>query len=656
VSPEEIKAIYLKFIDNGLHKGKLHIYDKYKRCVLSNEKQSDIEMKTYSNQDYKRIEGIINTRNQIDTKYGSNESIGAMGAMGAMDTTNDMMRESNRESQYEIKLINELIAKCPKLEIMTFFNDYLVKIKESINQIFDIRQSVHSNESHSKFMQGKQISHNKFDINRHLGNLNSQIAEEINTLVKKLTITDKNINKYTNIMLDMGDYKKQYKEYKETMQNAEEMKQGDLGNKYSDKSELLHSSKTISDSNDSNPASNSNSDHEEYVGSSRRMKSRDSGRDSGNDEDDEQSINYKSNLYRYNKKEEHLQYSIKFLNDVINQIKNNNLSNPLNRDSIRIQFRDFLRFGENINLFKILGATTAQIYSYSRLFKSKHKYRILYPEMVSSILHYLNIISLVNLFDELDDNKLNNKSEIGKIKTEIIDYNFNLERGLTNDLDNDALRDLRELNRDMNFGLEQENQFENQNLIQSFEIKNNKNIKVIEEFIVKYLDKINNTQTLYDDLTPTKINLLVSTNDQKTRDYNLRGFRFLSESDNEAERQLVYMQMHKFEKLDYGDVAKYLTKQYGDKFTNFGKPINSEDELYENEDIEENDDDDNYNEQIQDNNRNDEDKAYSDDKNDEYNEYRNMDNALSDLSNIFDGEVGERDQDYGNMACGDGDD
>jgi hypothetical protein len=59
VIPEEIKEIYLKYIDSGLYKGKIHIYDRYNRCVLSNEKKADIEAKTYTVQDYKRIESII---------------------------------------------------------------------------------------------------------------------------------------------------------------------------------------------------------------------------------------------------------------------------------------------------------------------------------------------------------------------------------------------------------------------------------------------------------------------------------------------------------------------------------------------------------------------------------------------------------------------
>jgi hypothetical protein len=41
---DEIKDIYLKFIDTGLNKGKLHIFDKYGRCILSNENKKHIQV------------------------------------------------------------------------------------------------------------------------------------------------------------------------------------------------------------------------------------------------------------------------------------------------------------------------------------------------------------------------------------------------------------------------------------------------------------------------------------------------------------------------------------------------------------------------------------------------------------------------------------
>ena len=61
-------------------------------------------------------------------------------------------------------------------------------------------------------------------------------------------------------------------------------------------------------------------------------------------------IDNKSDIFRYNKKEESIQGYIKYLNDIINQIKNQKLVNPLNKDKIRPHFRNFLQYGENIKL------------------------------------------------------------------------------------------------------------------------------------------------------------------------------------------------------------------------------------------------------------------------------------------------------------------
>jgi uncharacterized coiled-coil DUF342 family protein len=137
-----------------------------------------------------------------------------------------------------------------------------------------------------------------------LGNLKTHIDDEINNLVKKITTTDKNINKYKRIISNIGDFKKLYEDYK------------------------------INNSNDIN-------------------------------------INEKSELFRYSKQEEYIQFSIKYLNDIINQIKNKKLANPSNKDKIRAQYRDFIMFGDKFKLFQILGNTTREIYNFAKLIKSK---------------------------------------------------------------------------------------------------------------------------------------------------------------------------------------------------------------------------------------------------------------------------------------------
>ena len=67
LSPVEIKDMYLKYIDTGINKGKIHIYDKYGRCILSNDNKSDISQRSYSHQDYKKLNNIIVMINQVNT-------------------------------------------------------------------------------------------------------------------------------------------------------------------------------------------------------------------------------------------------------------------------------------------------------------------------------------------------------------------------------------------------------------------------------------------------------------------------------------------------------------------------------------------------------------------------------------------------------------
>ena len=614
VNANEIKDIYLKFIDNGLHKGKQHIYDKYKRCILSNEKYNDIAMKTYSTHDYKRIESAIHSGNQIDiSKYS--------------DITESSIIE------IELKAIDSLIDICPKIDILKFILDYLTKIKESAHTIFSIHtldtKQQHTSQTQTQKNITKQIyKHTRqeaFDINRHLSLLNSQIENEILGLVKNITIKEKDINKYTKIMTNLGDFKKLYNEYKHNAFETEN---------------LIYNLQSLQSQNSPDARIQSTSSANLHI---------------------EQTINVKSNLYRYNKKEEHIQYTIKFLNDIINQIKNRQLSNPLNKEHIRPHYRDFLKFGENDKLFKMLGATTRQIYNFTRCIKSKHKYKVLHPEMVSSICQYLNIISLVNLFNILDISKLNVKSQ-----NELIDYKFREYEEPA-----ESLKDLnRELYLDLdeNVGLDNIYNTDDNEYIESFELKKSNNLNIISGFITTYLDKINDIQTTYDELTTEKINTIVTTHDQKLRDANLQGFKWLSTEGQEDARQFVFLKMHKLKKLDYADISKYLKLEYGSNYDNENNndidSLEADANMYftHNENIAHNDE---YSTEHIDEFADYEDELIERDQyieRDAYidtNEYKNRLNKeeLAEMPDIYDEEDNEdADQDYDYLATGDGDD
>lgn len=468
---DEIRDIYLKFIETGINKGKLHIFDKYGRCILSNENKNYIKQKTYSQQDYKRIEDSITSTNQINLKNYITKDI--------------------KPTTLEIQTITNIHKNIPKLDTMNFINDYLKTIIDAFPIIFNTTSTSSTTSYDDILVNKKNIGGNKdrFNIHHHLSKLNAQIEIEINHLVQKITTTDKLIKKYSDIISNLGYYRKLYEEFKN---------------------------------------------------------------DSGVDDN-------KSDNFRYNKKENSIQLYLKYLNDVINQIKNQKLLNPLNKEHIRPQFRDFLQYGENVGLFKMLDKSTREIYDFARLFKSKIKFKILFPEMVSSILHYILVISLANLFDVMDNTKL------GKQKTDIIDFKFKQQQ---NDVD-PALADFaQDMEMDINMHgddaiLDEDTQ--ELDLIESFEFKNNTNLKTVGDFIITYLDRINDTQNTYDELTNEYVRIIITQDNQKKIENTLRTFEWLHMENNEEMYQMAMMKM-RLDKVNYANIYQYIKQEKGDNF------------------------------------------------------------------------------------------
>jgi hypothetical protein len=185
-------------------------------------------------------------------------------------------------------------------------------------------------------------------------------------------------------------------------------------------------------------------------------------------------------------------------------------------------------------------------------------------------------------------------------KNDTIDYTFHKLI-----IPDDSLIDL---NRDMNLNLENNDDNildtdDSINFIESFEIQNNENLKIVTKFIVKYLDRINEIQNTYDKLTSKNINFIVTKNNQKNTEETLKGFRWLASQGNEAERQMIFLQMFKLHKLKYSGLARHLKMEYGDMFEkNTMDDENEEiDEEIDDEIYEENDNNDNM--ENRDNNR-----------------------------------------------------
>ena len=483
-TPDEIRDIHLKFIDTGMNKGVEHVFDKYGRCIISNQLKKDIITKTYTTRDYKYIEDAITHHNTINIeKYQSFQ---------------DEITNTNIELM-EMNFIDTLIKELPKLDIMNYLREFLIKIQENYNNIFSNYFSKNSNHTGQSIGQQQGLSLERgssfkrigvisnvgggkkeiFNMNKHLSQLNAHIAKEIEELVPKLASTDKYIEKYNKILSNMGNYIELYEEYKNNHGIDEAIR------------------------------------------------------------------------FRYTKMEESLHTYLKFLKDIINQIKNKKLI--VAKEKIRPQYREFLPYSENIKLFKLIESFNSLIYNYSNKLHSKNIYKILYPEIVASILHYICILSLVQLFDCLDTPRLRNQP------TRELEYNF-IQRPDKDpaiiDYSNDMHIDL------VNNDVELDDDGQPIDLIDNIQMKNSNNLKTISNFIITYIEHINDNQVLYDNLTDTEINRLVTEDKQKEIENNLRSFEWLRKENNDVNRQLIQMKMG-LKKIAYGDVHNYLMSEYG---------------------------------------------------------------------------------------------
>ena len=462
-TPDEIRNVYVKFIEVGINKGKEHVFDKYGRCLISNQFKKDIIDKTYTARDYKHIEDAITNHNTIDIhKYQS------------------LLEEitSSNIAQLEMKLINNLINELPKLDIMKYLRDFLTKIQDNYNSIYPASVKTPG------LISGGGAKGDSFSIYKHLSQLNAQIAKEIEELVSKLASTDKLIEKYNKILSNIGNFTALYEEYKEAY-----------------------------------------------------------GMDAGI-------------RFRYTKMEESLHTYLKFLSDVINQIKNRKIGTQLIKEKIRPQFRDFMPYSENVKLFKLIDNFNSLLYNYSSKLHSKNIYKIFYPEMVASILHYMLVISLANLFDCLDTPRLRNQH------TRELEYNF-VKRP---DKDPAIIDYSNDMNIDLvNDDVQLDDYGQPIDLIDNIRMKNSNNLKTVGNFIITYLERISENQVLYDSLTEYEINRQVTQDKQNEIENTLRSFEWLNKENNEVNRLLIKMKMG-LKKIGYGDVHKYLMTEFGGDF------------------------------------------------------------------------------------------
>jgi hypothetical protein len=111
-------------------------------------------------------------------------------------------------------------------------------------------------------------------------------------------------------------------------------------------------------------------------------------------------------------------------------------------------------------------------------------------------------------------------------------------------------------------GIYEENEFD---LIESFELKNSTNIKMIGEFIITYIDYINDLQGTYDELTNENINLVIVKDNKKRVENTLRSMEWLVKEGNEETNLIIRLNM-KLGNIDYKNLTQHLENEYGKDF------------------------------------------------------------------------------------------
>jgi hypothetical protein len=99
-------------------------------------------------------------------------------------------------------------------------------------------------------------------------------------------------------------------------------------------------------------------------------------------------------------------------------------------------------------------------------------------------------------------------------------------------------------------------------LLDNIKMKNSNNIKTITNFIISFIERIDNNQSIYDTLTYKEINLIVTRDKQKDIENTLKTFEWLAKENNEENRLLLQMKM-RMGRVGYGDVRNYIMEQIG---------------------------------------------------------------------------------------------
>tara|TARA_B100000575_G_scaffold143994_2_gene114979 strand:+ start:1548 stop:8054 length:6507 start_codon:yes stop_codon:yes gene_type:complete len=487
IKEDDINLLKLKYISSGINQGHEYIFNKYGKCILSNNYLNEISKSSFTNENFYELLRIIQNKNSKQIKK--------------RDKINDNINE------LEFIYLDNLINLIPDEPYYNFIINYLESIKTKWFYIKydDIKQKYDPNKENTKKQKDKLL-----DIYKHIDLLNSQINIEINFLLESLNFDDKKNTLYDKL-INLGDYVNLKNEYESNLIN-----------------------------------------------------------------DNKENYEIKTKKFREKKKETSIKKNVMYLNNIINQIKNKKLLNIIDKKEIRPQFRLFFKYKDSYNSFNKVYTNIKPIITIIKYMISKENNNIFTEELVSLLCHYF-ILLLINKI-------LNTFKNTSDDNNEKIDLDIQL--------DNIEIKDLDE---GMEYNQDKEKEI---NIINDIKFKKSKDLNIMSNFIIDFINKINKTQQDYDQLTQDRIDTVLIKHQQKQIERNLKSLAWLSKQGKEDEYNKV-LRLMAIGKLGYKDLSTYMGAAYGDEIfhendrqyvDNENYPKQQGNEIQHDDDIEQNND------------------------------------------------------------------
>jgi hypothetical protein len=527
---DEINSVFLKYIGDGQSIGENHLFDKFGRCVISNKKKSDIMENTYTRDDFIKLVSYIYKKNMNTAVINTDNFV-----LELKDDFTDKNKLLNVKE--EIEMIHNVLDIIPKEKGYHFIYNLLVILKNQgyLNE----KDELLKDDLIDKFLESPELlfDDNKLEKEKEKFVENNEVITDDNFDENKV-ISKKDLES-KSILNKNGKNKFNLNKLIIMLNSQTEVNIEHVANTLSGKDE------------DINKIEKNLSNLGEYTKLLKEFTDKNKENIDG------------QNRYHYRKKEDSLRNNIKYLKDVMNQIKNNKL-NMFNKDDVRPQFRPYFKFKNNNKLFKLLSESIQPIIKIMRVLKSKSEYKNMNNELVSSINHYLLILALIEIMDTIkNSNMKNKKGSVVIVKHE--EQKTNIITG--DDVDTTMVKDPME--RDYQIYEPEEENFDHDSVdfVKDISIQYDSNIGIIKEFILICINNMVKTQEEYDAMTQDNINQKLAEHNQKKIARNLKTFAFLKEEGRDEERNIVMGRMA-LNKLGYKDLSEYMNNVYGEDFFN----------------------------------------------------------------------------------------